>query len=439
MFKKIVCSLMVSGAFLGGANAMEEVKSIVAVEPRDPFAPVRLTVYQQDPGILTEDPNFGDSVTKVITIKGNQGIFNGPSDHDFLMMQNPVQVKDFMNVKIGTPQFDSVHAYGTIRSVYDMWDEGLINLVKMFPKDTTLSSATLDWANKGRLYIYPHSGEDMNAYYCRDGGQRQLRFFDFMSPKDGSKISTVQSADVVAHESGHSILDVFKPKYFDTNALETGGFHEAFGDMSSLLYVFNQRNLVDDLLRETEGDLHRPNFAARLAEQFGVALGQNNGLRNADGNMTLSKSQKEVHAISEVFVDAFYKSLVSAFNTAQNQQLMKGSQKNEVLEATANYMKLILLNGILQTPGNEPSFSDFACSMIDVSQKSVLIPDLSLKDLNWKDIFTTEFQKREIFVNVGESKKQTYLADRIHVCGTMVNLSPIKEDFSKLGLNDNEE
>jgi hypothetical protein len=55
------------------------------------------------------------------------------------------------------------------------------------------------------------------------------------------------------------------------------------------------------VIAQTKANLHDKTFLADLAEEFGLALGRPNGLRNADNDLKLSETGIEVHAISQVF------------------------------------------------------------------------------------------------------------------------------------------
>ena len=50
-----------------------------------------------------------------------------------------------------------------------------------------------------------------------------------------------------------------------------------------------------------------------MAEEFGLALGRPNGLRNADNDLKLSQVSTEVHAISQVFTGGVFDVLADIF------------------------------------------------------------------------------------------------------------------------------
>lgn len=81
------------------------------------------------------------------------------------------------------------------------------------------------------LKIYPYAGEMKNAFYDRTN--QCLKFYYFYDQNTQKTVYTCQSADIVAHEAGHAILDALRPGYFESQDPQTGGLHEAFGDLTN--------------------------------------------------------------------------------------------------------------------------------------------------------------------------------------------------------------
>jgi hypothetical protein len=154
----------------------------------------------------------------------------------------------------------------------------------------------------GTALVFPHAGNTANAYYSRT--DQALKFFFF--PKPGTTppalVYTCRSLDIVAHECGHGVLDGLKPGWLGGgNPPQTGGLHESFGDLTAIFLACAQLDQVEAALALTKANLHDKNFLAAMAEQFGMALGFPQGLRNADNDLKLSQVSNEVHAISQVF------------------------------------------------------------------------------------------------------------------------------------------
>ncbi|HMA41093.1 MAG TPA: hypothetical protein VKP10_13555, partial [Gemmatimonadales bacterium] len=109
------------------------------------------------------------------------------------------------------------------------------------------------WArstNRRKLDLQPNAGTDLNAYY--DG--QSLSFFEYTT---GTKTTwSGASTDVVAHETGHALLDQVRPDLWDSSYTETNAFHEAFGDCMAILTGFEDP--ATRLLLRTK--LRRQNF-----------------------------------------------------------------------------------------------------------------------------------------------------------------------------------
>ena len=173
-------------------------------------------------------------------------------------------------------------------------------------------------ANPKKLDLLPNAGEDLNAYY--DG--QSLAFFEFMT---GSKTTfSGASTDVVAHESGHAVLDSLRPELWDDLFIETGAFHEAFGDCVAILTALGDR-VQRDKLRRTVPNLDAENFLEATAEDLSDGVKRELGAthpaakpRHARNNFvwqlpgTLPQIgppevlSSEIHSFARVFSGCFY-------------------------------------------------------------------------------------------------------------------------------------
>src|SRR5262249_32163299 len=165
---------------------------------------------------------------------------------------------------------------------------------------------------------------DFNAFYARDSG---LNFFhglvDQVSPN--VTVYSAESPHVVCHELGHAILDAVKPELFDAMSNEVSAFHEAFGDMSSMLCALQIPSLRQYVLDQTGGILNTNSRLSQLARQLGWAIRveiapdavDDDCLRNACNSFfyqdpaglppsaPASQLSSEPHSFSRVFSGAF--------------------------------------------------------------------------------------------------------------------------------------
>jgi len=125
------------------------------------------------------------------------------------------------------------------------------------------------WSTARSLNVYPRAGRSLNAYYDR----RTLSFFYEKDPGGtGRDIYTASSADIVAHELGHAILDAYRPDLWNLAYIEGWAFHEAFGDLNAFLTTLQNDEIIHHILNETGGHMGSNNLASRIAEEFGRAV-----------------------------------------------------------------------------------------------------------------------------------------------------------------------
>src|SRR5215510_10671377 len=255
-----------------------------------------------------QDPTVGEIGIRKSYLPGH--VFSGPKDARISIEGlTPVAPNVFGDLieGAGTEAFDSVHTFTVVRQVLTMYQRALGTAVPW-----QWNSAT----NTDPLKVFPHAGVTMNAFYSRN--DKALKFFFFNKPGDPPgppfKIFTCRSFDIVAHETGHAVLDAMKPNWLGFgNPPQTGGLHESFGDLTAIFLALSQLDQVEAIIAQTKGNLHDKTFISDLAEQFGLALGRPNGLRNADNDLRLSQVGTEVHAISQVFTGAIYDIIADIF------------------------------------------------------------------------------------------------------------------------------
>lgn len=179
------------------------------------------------------------------------------------------------------------------------------------------------WArssNRRKLDLKPDTGTDLNAYY--DG--QSLSFFEYTT---GTKTTwSGASTDVVAHETGHALLDQARPDLWDSSYPESNAFHEAFGDCMAILTAFDDAATR----RAVRTKLRRQNFVEATAEDLsdGVlrALGASHPAakpRHAHNSFkwalpsTLPSSgppnvlSSEVHSFARIFTGCFYDTILN--------------------------------------------------------------------------------------------------------------------------------
>ena len=313
----------------------------------------KFLIWKQDPTVL--DPGIRLSFIPSV-------VLDGPRDSRIttqLTAITPVHAninRDFIFTP-GSPEFDCAHAFAIVRETLTMFQR-------------TRGGAPLPWAwnvggNTDPMKVFPRAGVTPNAFYSR--GAKSVNFFFFTPSGASAPVFTCRSLDIVAHETGHAVLDGLKPGWLASgNPPQTGGLHESFGDLTALFLACTQLDQVDAAIAQTKANLHNKNFLAALAEQFGAALGFPQGLRNADNDQKLSQVSNEVHAISQVFTGAMYDVLADIFTFEKIQQGAVKDPARILLEVAAKLCKL-LVDGIAASPAIGATYADVVNHMLVVS------------------------------------------------------------------------
>lgn len=188
-----------------------------------------------------------------------------------------------------------------------------------------------------QLRIYPHALREANAYYSP--GKKALLFGYFPAARDpeigqfpGGMVFTCLSHDIIAHETSHALLDGFHPGFLEPTNDDVLAFHEAFSDIVALFQRFSFPDVLAHQIASTRGKLDEPNLMARLASEFGQAIGARGALRDAIGKVdrrtgvwkrtkpdpTALESTFEPHDRGAILVAAVFDSFLQIYQTRTN-------------------------------------------------------------------------------------------------------------------------
>ena len=209
----------------------------------------------------------------------------------------------FDHVPIDHPGFESVHMFGAVRRVLDVWE--------------TYLGGPIPWhfsITHKRLEMISHVPWD-NAHYgwgfmeCGEGADDQgvLRPFAL-------------NFDVLAHEAGHGIVfslaGMPSPQTLTT---AFRGFHESASDCVAMISALHFDTFVDHLLKATAGDLYVENELNRIGElsktrQIRIA---SNALKVKDVvgiDMPPNEATgKQVHALGQPLTGAIFDIMVEFY------------------------------------------------------------------------------------------------------------------------------
>jgi hypothetical protein len=274
-------------------------------------------------------------------------------------------------VKNGTPKHQAASSMQTLCRTIEMTQKHVAQFRGPLKK----------WAVTNNLIIVPRAGKDFNAYYNR----KKLVFFFSPDPKTKKMVYAVDSADVIAHEAGHAILDAMRPDFWSVAALEIWSFHEAFADITAMLTLMESKEVMQHALDETNGDMMKSNVINRLAEEMGNAVyhltagksGYTYGaLREANNNFKYINPKNlpkeapanelaaECHSFGRIFLGAWYEIMVDIYN----QMVKQGDCKLDALTKAKNIAGFYLIRAIPQTPRTPRYFEAAAKSMMAVDK-----------------------------------------------------------------------
>jgi hypothetical protein len=238
------------------------------------------------------------------------------------------------------------------------------------------------WHESKPLRVRLRAGRDLNAFYDR----ASLQFFYDTDKVTKRPVYAAESLDIVAHEAGHAILDVYQPGYWSSPDSETAAFHEAFADCSSLLVTLTDPAVRRGFLEETKSAERASNLVSRLAEALGRAIYDNYGpgaisdptrLRDANNEFRYRAADDlpadapdetlsaEPHSFSRVFTGAFYDTLVWLIAWA-----LKENPKDPepAVERARRLAGRLLARAIETLPPGAGSYRAVALRMRDIDQ-----------------------------------------------------------------------
>jgi hypothetical protein len=313
----------------------------------------RFRIWKQDPSVGA----LGYRLSYIPSI-----VLNGPRDSRLqtkLTGTTPVNRSsngDFIFTP-KTPESDCAHTFAVVRMTLTMYERA--NGGNPIP--WVWNSST----NTDPIVCHPRAGVGANAYYSRSS--KCLKFLHFKPSGWTKEVYTCRSLDIVAHETGHAILDGLKPGWLGWgNPPQTGGLHESFGDLSAIFLALSQLDQIEALIAMTKANLHRKNFLAKLAEQFGAALGRPMGLRNADNNLKLSQVSNQVHDISRVFTGGIYDVMADIFEYEKRRQYKVKDPAHILLEVNRDMCQLVF-NAMRNAPATAATYTHVVNEMLKLS------------------------------------------------------------------------
>lgn len=252
----------------------------------------------------------------------------------------------FPDYDLEDPRFHQLNAYAIASRAIDLVESELGRL--------------LSWGfEANRLILLPHAGYLANACYSED--THSLQFFSFRLP-DETIYHTSVVHDIVAHETGHALLDAVRDRFTEGNHPQTAALHEAIGDLSAVFAAFSHRTVRERFLAQAGPDLRGKNEVAAIAEDFEDAAQGRLALRDLAASHPPSFFQAvvEPHTLSLQLSGVVWDALVRIYQV--NRKLGEDPEPAFRLARTA--LQRMVVRAFDYLPPADATFEDFATAIL---------------------------------------------------------------------------
>ncbi|MGF1549734.1 MAG: hypothetical protein ACFBQW_04285, partial [Sphingomonadaceae bacterium] len=305
-----------------------------------PPAHRRLRIYALDPSlgarlesfessVATVDVRFeadanGDSILapgpvgeylEIVDVDPASDRFYPPVDLD----DDRLLLADGLAPSEGNPQFHQQMVYAVAMRTIASFEEALgRRALWAYREQTDSETGERRYEYVPRLRIYPHALRERNAYYSPAKVALLFGYFPAESGREdttppGTLVFSCLSADIIAHEMAHALLDGYTPGYRDSSNPDVGAFHEGFADIVALFEHFQYRDLVEGEIARARGDLGAASLLGGIARQFGEGAGKQGPLRDylKDGDELGYAKTMQRHQRGQLLVAAFYRAFLA--------------------------------------------------------------------------------------------------------------------------------
>ena len=285
---------------------------------------------------------------------------------------------------LNSPAFGQVSVFATVSKTIQMFEH----------KDVL--GRQIRWAfDAPQLLVVPRAGRDENAYYERDS--HSLQFFFFPSHQDENElVYTCLARDIVAHETGHAILDGIAPHLWLAITPQSRALHEAIGDLTALLVSIDSRTLRETVLEQTGGSIENSTHFSAVAEQFGMARGTG-ALRDLNQKDLILNDEirGDEHDLCQVLTAALYSVLILMHEDRKKWEVTATGKDDykvsgRALVNAARQFRRMTMRALDYLPPGEISFADYGRAIIAPDQAAY--PDGN-KERDW---LCNEFVRRRM-------------------------------------------
>jgi len=335
-------------------------------------------IYGQDP-LFAKDHPIGGIVD--IDVIWEPGLTDGPTsatiavvdyDGDTGELTLPVRWDDH-RLQFFLPNGNAISKRDVnSRQFYQVNVWAITHRILRFFENRCSMGRTITWGFEGnRLIILPHAGYGENAFY--DHGSKSLQFYYYGRPDDLHY--TCLSHDIVAHETGHAVLDGIRPHFYESTSLETSAFHEYIGDFTAFISTATLRAVREALTlnaprERSEYVNYVANRLGEIAEEFGTVTRNEPSLRSLFNEETMSVAGdiSSPHRLSQIMSGAMFEVFLEILRS----QLDGTSSYEEVLRDALGVMTNIAFQPLDFLPAVDVRFSDYALAVLRAGQLPAL-------------------------------------------------------------------
>ena len=250
-------------------------------------------------------------------------------------------------------EFDAIHVFATARMVLDLFEEILGEKIYW------------SWWDTEKLPLkFKIRNNDINARYLKDQKCIEL---DFYGPYKNWTYNC-RTVDLIAHETGHAILDMFKPEWKNGNA-ETRGLEEAFCDLAAMFLILYQEDLCSYVIKESKGDLSEDSILSLFAVGHGFNKSKNNAIRSAINDIEYDQDDWNSYNYAQILVAVLYEVLIDEFQNKRNSV----KDKSKLLHQIGNSWMKEIIYTFLKCDSEKSSIYEFAkiysCEAIEYGLK----------------------------------------------------------------------
>jgi hypothetical protein len=279
-------------------------------------------------------------------VGANVAVFDYDRERDRLISPSvPDRHHRFPEFDVDDPHFHQLNAYAIAARAIDLVEFELGRL--------------LTWGfEASRLILLPHAGYLANAFYEED--THSLQFYSFRQP-DGSIYHTSLVHDVVAHETGHALLDAVRDRYTEGNHRETSALHEAIGDLTAVFAAFSHEVVRNDFLNAAGPTLRGPNRVASIADDFEVGASGSLALRDISESVDprVFDDTSDPHVLSLKLTGAMWECLIQMYEAARR----GGAEPEAAFSLARTALQRMIVRGFDYLPPADATFAEFAAAV----------------------------------------------------------------------------